>query len=114
MRNQIELDNAVAAELAGRHVDLQVELPDLGRPSRVGDRLQRVGVAHGGHAPLVHQVQLDLLAHRRRILVEQPLTEHPGENIERPPYLLPVLAPILAADLDGLDVTAHSRSPLNE
>jgi hypothetical protein len=97
----------VAVEHPGRHVDLQVELPDLGGPGRAGDRREHVGVAHRRHAALVGQVQLDLLADRVGVLVEQALAEHAGERVERAAHLVPVLAPILAADLDRLDVTAH-------
>jgi len=92
---------------AGRHVDLQVELADLGGPGRIRDRRQRLGVAHGGHAADVDQVQLDLLAYHRGILVEPALAQHAGERVQRAPDLVPVLAAVLAGDLDRLDVTAH-------
>ena len=97
----------VAAEQPGRHVDLQVELADLGGPGRVRDHVEHLGVAHRRHAVGVHQVQLDLLAHHGAVLVERPLAEHAGEHVQRAPHLLAVLAPVLAADLDRLDVTAH-------
>jgi hypothetical protein len=103
----LQVRERVAVEVPRRHVDLQVELPDLGRPGRIRDRVEHVGVAHRGHAVLVDQVQLDLLADRRQVLVEQALAEHPGERIKRAPHLVTVLAPVLAADLDRLDVTAH-------
>jgi hypothetical protein len=99
----------VAVERPRRHVDLQVELPDLGGPGRAGDRVERGGVAHGRHPVLVDQVQLDFLADRRGVLLEQALAEHAGEDVQRAPDLVPVLAPVLATDLDCLDVTAHCR-----
>jgi len=58
---------------------------------------------------LVDQVQLDFLADRRGVLLEQALAEHAGEHVERAPHLVPVPAPVFAADLDGLDITAHVR-----
>jgi hypothetical protein len=97
----------VAGQLTRRHVDLQVELADLGSPERVRDRLQGLGVAHRGHAGRVDEVQLELLAHQGRVLVELPLAQHAGERVQRAPDLVPVAAPVLAGDLDRLDVTAH-------
>src|SRR5262249_49849817 len=80
------------------------------RPGRVRDRVEHVGVAHGRRAPLVHEVQLDLQAHLRRAGIEHMLMQHPGEDLQRAPHLVPVPAPVFAADLDGLNVTAHEAS----
>src|SRR6185437_9651910 len=85
-------------------------LPELGRPGRVRDRVEHVGVVHGRRTPLVHEVQLDLQAHLRRAGIEHVVVQHPGEDLQRAPYLVPVPAPVFAADLDGLNVTAHEAS----
>ena len=55
--------HGITVEPPGRDVDLQVELPKLGRPSRIGDRIQHVGVLHGRRTAIVHEVELDLQAH---------------------------------------------------
>jgi hypothetical protein len=106
----LQVGQGVPGQLARRHVDLQVELGDLGAPGRVGERGEHVGVAHGRCAAGVHQVQLDLLAHLGRVVLEQLLTQHPGEDVQGAPYLVPVLAPVLTAELDRLDVAAHGTS----
>jgi hypothetical protein len=51
---------AGTGEPARRHVDLDVELAELGLEVRVGDRRQRLGVAHGRIGDLVDEVELDL------------------------------------------------------
>src|SRR5262249_19807475 len=88
----------------------EVELPELGRPGGVRDCLKHGGVAHGRRPAGVDQVQLDLHAHLRRVGLEQALLQHPREDLQRAPYLVPVLGPVLAADLDGLNVTTHEAS----
>ena len=104
----LKLGERVAGQLPGRHVDLQVELPHLDAPGRVRDRVEHVGVAHGRHGRRVDEVQLDLLAHPRRAVLEQALAQHPGERVKRAPYLLPVQPPVLAGELDRLNLTAHT------
>ena len=42
----LQVREGTVLEPPGRHVDLEVELPQLGRPGRVGD-----GVEHGRVAP---------------------------------------------------------------
>ena len=100
----------VAGELAGRDVDLQVELAQLGRPGRVGDGVEHVRVAHGRLPPPVHQVQLDLHADLGGITSETVLTQHAGEHVERAPHLVAVLPAVLAGDLYRLNVAAHKAS----
>jgi hypothetical protein len=94
-------------EPPGWHVDLEVELPELGRPGRVGDGVEHGLVAHGWHPVLIDQVQLDFHAHPRRADLEPALEQHPGEDVQRTLYLLPVLPAVLATDLDGLNFTSH-------
>jgi len=100
----------VPVKLPGRDVDLEIELPELGGPGGIGDRVEHGGVVHGRRALLVHEVQLDLQAHLRGAGVEHVLVQHPGEDLQRAPHLVPVPAPVFAADLDGLNVTAHEAS----
>ncbi len=57
---------AALGQPARRHVDLQVEAAQLGRPGGVGDRLEHVAVAHRRLGPVVDQVELDLQAHPGR------------------------------------------------
>jgi hypothetical protein len=100
----------VAGQLPGRHVDLQVELAQLGGPGRVRDRLQHVGVAHGRPALVIDQVQLDFQPDLSGVGLEQVLAEHPGEYVQRPAHLVPVLPPVFTADRDQLDVATHLAS----
>ncbi len=109
----LQAGQGVTRQLPRRHVDLEVELPELGRPGGVRDRVEHVGVAHGRHAALVDQVQLDLQAHPRGAGLEHVFLEHLGEHFQRAPHPVAVDAPVLAADLDRLDVTTH-EAPLNE
>ena len=100
----------IAVEPPRRHVDLEVELAEFGRPGRVGDGVEHVGVLHGRSPVVVHQVQLDLQAHLCRVGLEQALAQHPGEHLQRALELVPVLPPVLATDLDRLNVPAHAAS----
>ena len=43
-----------------------------------------------GIACVVDQVQLDLQAHLRRVVLEQVLAQHPGQHVQRAPHLVPV------------------------
>src|SRR5205814_14860 len=106
----LQARHRVAIEPPGRHVDLEIELPKLGRPRWVGDSVEHGGVAHGRRPAGVHEVQLDLHAHLRRVGLEQAFLQHPCEDLQRAPYLVAVLGPVLAADLDGLNVTTHEAS----
>jgi hypothetical protein len=106
----LQLDQRVAVELAGRQVDLQVELPHLGGPGRIGERAEHLLAPHRRHAGGVHEIQLDLLAHQVRVSLEPALPQHGGERLQRAPHLVAVDAPVLAADLDRLDVTTHEAS----
>ena len=78
-----QIRQGIAAQLTGRHVDLQVELAYLRRPGRIRDRREHVSIPHRRRALLIDKVQLDLLAHQRRAGVEQPLAQHPGKHVER-------------------------------
>ena len=62
----LELAEHAPAQQPRRHVDLHVELAELGLEVRVGDRLERAGVDHRRVALLVGQVELDLEADRAR------------------------------------------------
>ena len=103
----LQVGQRMVLEPPRRHVDLQVELPELGGPGRVGDRVEHRRVAHGRRAEGIHQVQLDLHAHPGRAGLEPALAEHPGEHVQGALHLFAVFAPVLTADLDGLNVTSH-------
>src|SRR6202044_872297 len=87
-----------------------VELRNLDRPGWIRDRVKHLGVSHGRRPVLIDQVQLDFHAHPRRAGLEPALPEHPGEHVQRTLDLLPVLTPVLAADLDRLNFTTHKAS----
>jgi hypothetical protein len=93
---RLQLGEDVSLERAGRHVDLDVELTDLGLEVRVGNCLQRAHVGHRRIAGLVGQVQLDLEAERAQIGVEARLAEHAREDVETRPDLLPISLAVLA------------------
>ena len=103
----LQVREHVTLKPPGRHVDLEIELPELGRPGGIGDRVEHGRVAHGRLPVGVHQVQLDLHAHPGRAGLEPALAEHPGEHVQRTLHLFPVLAPVLTTDRDGLNVASH-------
>jgi hypothetical protein len=105
----LELRGAGADQPARGHVDLDVELAQLGLEARVGDGGQHVGVAHGRLRVLVDQVQLDLQAGHRPLHVEPRLAQHLGEDVEAAAYLLPVAGPVLTAEGPRTDVLAHGH-----
>ncbi len=107
----LQLAERGAGQRARRDVDLQVELAKLGRPGRVGDRAEHVGVLHRRPAVVVHQVQLDLEPHLLRLRLEPGLAQHPGQHVEAVPDLLPVGTPVRLADHDRRDIPAHRSLP---
>ncbi len=103
----LEPGQPAVVQRRGRRVHLDVELPELGLELRVGDRLERLGVAEGRVARVVDQVELDLEPGHRVVGVERRLTEHPGEHVEAAPHLLAVPCPISAGELLCVDLLAH-------
>ncbi len=63
-----------------------------------------------GPALVIDQVQLDFQPDLSGVGLEQMLAEHPGEYVQRPPYLVPVFPPVLTADRDQLNVATHLAS----
>ena len=106
----LKLSERIAGQRPGRHVDLQVELPEFGRPCRIGDRIEHRAFRIDGKRVVVHQVELDLQAHQPRMRLEPGLAQHPREHVQRAPHLVPVSAPILAADGDRGNIPAHMSS----
>src|SRR5262249_8397113 len=106
----LEPAQAVVGQPARRHVDLDVELPELGLEVGVGDGPQRLLVAHGRLAMLVDQVELDLQPGERPFELEPRLLEHLCEHVEAPPYLLPVALPVLTRENVAVDLLTH-RAP---
>ena len=103
----LELREHLALEPPRRHVDLDVELADLGLEVGVRDRLERAGVRQGGVAGLVGEVQLDLEAERAPVGVEARLAQHAREDVQAGPDLLPVALAVLAREDSGLDLLSH-------
>ena len=95
----LERREPALAQPRRRHVDLDVELPELGDELRVGDRRQRLGVLQRGVAVVVDEVELDLEAGHRVVGVEPRLAQHPGEDVEAAAYLLPVPGAVGAGEL---------------
>ena len=104
----LERRQPALAKLGRRHVDLDVELPQLGLERRVGDRGQRLGVLQRRVAELVDQVELDLESRHRVVGVELVLAQHPGERVEAAVDLLAVAGAISAGELLCVDVFAHA------
>ena len=96
------------AQPGGRHVDLDVELPELGLELRVRDRGQRLGVLQRRVAQLVDQVELHLEAGHRVVGVEARLAQHPGEDVEAATHLLAVPRAVRPGELLQLHLFAHA------
>ena len=94
-------------ELGRRHVDLDVELPELGLEVGVRDRLERLGVLQRRVADLVDQVELDLQPGHRVVGVEARLTQHPGEDVQIAAHLLAVPGPVGTRELLSFHLFAH-------
>ena len=103
----LERRQPALAQLGRRHVDLDVELAELGLEVRVGDRLQRLGVLQRRVAALVDQVELDLQPGHRVVGVEARLAQHPGEHVEVAAHLLAVPRAVGPRELLCLDLFAH-------
>ena len=91
-----ELGEHPILEQAGRDVDLDVELAQLGLEVGVGDRLEGLGVDHGRVAGVVGEVELDLEPHRAPLGVEARFAEHAREHVEARAHFLAVALPVLA------------------
>ena len=106
----LERLEAALAQLGRRHVDLDVELAELGLEGGVGDRRQRLGVLQRRVAVLVDEVELDLEPGHRVVGVEPRLAQHPGEHVEAAPDLLAVARPVGPGELLCLHLFAHVRT----
>src|SRR4051794_7136086 len=102
----------VAGQRAGAHVDLDVELPELGLEHLAGDRVENLLVAHGRFLLRVDEVELDLHPGERALEVELRLVEHPAEHVQAAPQLLPVPLPIAAGEGPSRYLLAHDGSSL--
>ena len=112
----LELREAALAELGRRHVDLDVELAELGLEVRVGDGLEDLGVLQGRVARVVDEVELHLETRHRVVGLERRLTQHAREHVEVAAHLLAVARPVGPAELLLIDLFAHdgtlvTRSP---
>jgi hypothetical protein len=107
---RLERREPALAELRRRHVDLDVELPELGLERRVGDRRQRLGVLQRRVALLVDEVELDLEPRHRVVGVEDVLAEHPREGVQAAVHLLAVAGAVSAGELLSFDVFAHGAT----
>ena len=98
----------VVGQRAGSQVDLQVKLPQLGRPVLVVDRGEHLRAAHTCAAGFVYQVELDLEPDLLRCLLEASILQHPGKDIQAPADLVPVAPPVVLADDDRGNIPAHA------
>jgi hypothetical protein len=106
-----ELGERGARQRARRHVDLDVELAELGLEVRVGDRGEYLLVAHHRVAVLVDEVELDLAADRLARRVEAGLAQHACEHVQAVADLLAVAGAVGAGEGARFDVVAHSSPP---
>ena len=106
----LELREAALTELGRRHVDLDVELAELGLEVRVGDGLEDLGVLQGRVARVVDEVELHLEARHRVVGLERGLTQHAREHVEVTAHLLAVARPVGAAELLLIDLFAHDHT----
>ena len=106
-----EVGVLLAGEPARRHVDLDVELAQLGLEVGIGDRAQHLGVAHGRIGLVVDEVELDLHAGERPLELEARLAQHRREHVEAAADLLPIPRPVLAGEVALLDLFAHRAPP---
>ncbi|GIF26899.1 hypothetical protein Ate02nite_96290 [Paractinoplanes tereljensis] len=106
----LEVGVLVAGQAPGRHVDLDVELTQLGLEVRIGDRAEHLGVAHGRIGVLIDQVELDLHAGQRPLELETRLPQHRREHVETPTDLVPVLRPIFPGEVGLFDFLAHRHT----
>ncbi len=81
-------------------------LAQLGSEIAASTWVLRIGRQRG----LVDQVQLDLQAELRRLVLEAGLTQHPGQHVQAHAHLLAVRTPVLLGDRDGWDIPAHLTS----
>jgi hypothetical protein len=102
---------AAASDQPRRHVQLEVELPQLGLESRIRDVREHLGVAHGRIAVRIYQVEFDLQPGGGLLCLEAEIVEHQRENVEATPDLPPVPPPIVAGERGRRDVHAHRPSP---
>ena len=103
----LEGRQAALAELGRRHVDLDVELAELGLEVGVGDGLEHLGVLQGRVARVVDEVELHLETGHRVVGVERRLAQHPREHVEVAAHLLAVARAVGPAELLLLDLFAH-------
>ena len=103
----LERGQPVLAELGRGDVDLDVELAELGLEVRARDRLERLGVLQGGVAALVDEVELHLEPGHRVVGVEARLAQHPGEDVQVAPDLLPVPGAVGSGELLCFHLFAH-------
>ena len=108
---RLERRQPALAQLGRRHVDLDVELAQLGLEVRVGDGGQRLGVLQRRVTELVDEVELHLEPGHRVVGVELVLAQHPGERVEAAVHLLAVAGAVGAGELLCFDVFAHGRDP---
>ena len=106
----LEGREAALAQPGRRHVDLDVELTELGLEVGVGDRLERLGVLQRRVTLLVDQVELDLDPGHRVVGVEACLAQHPREHVEVATHLLPVSRAVSAGELLSFDLFAHDQT----
>src|SRR6185503_9523968 len=98
-----------AAQLPRRHVDLDVELAQLGDEVRIGYLAEYGGVPHDGRPGGVDEIELDLQAGHGRVRLERRLREHPAERVEVGADLVAILRAVRAAERLQLDLPTHGR-----
>ncbi len=103
-----KVDKPTVAKHLRRHVDLDVELTQLGLEVGVGDGGQDLGVLQRRIAVLVDQIELHLQARHRVVGVEACLAKHPGEHVQADTDLLAVTRSVSPAELLRFHLFAHA------
>jgi hypothetical protein len=93
---------------AGGQVDLQVELPQFGRPVPGADRVEHLRAALTHVTRAIDQIELGLEPDLLRCFLEPGILQHPGEDIQATPDLVPVAPPVVLADDDRGNILAHA------
>ena len=110
-QQRLEFERRVAGQGPRRDVELDVVAAEFGLVSRVGDRLQHLGVGHRRLPVGVDQVEFDLQPGELAVEVEGVLDQHPLEDVQAPAHLVPVALSLLAGEGGRGDVVAHAVLP---
>jgi hypothetical protein len=105
-----QLREDLAPQQSRGHVDLHVELPQLGLEAGVGDRLKGSGVDQRRIPGVVGEVELYLEPKRSALRVKPGLREHAGKHVQACPDLAAVALTVLSGERVGGNLLTHVGS----